>query len=123
VRVTGFVSDSDRDALYAGAVCLVFPSLYEGFGLPILEAMAMGAPVIASNSSAMPEVAGHAALLVDPKSPAEIAAAIRSVIEDDGLAARLSSAGRKRALRFSWDVTAASVLQVYARLANTARPR
>ena len=121
VRITGFVSDSDRDALYAGAACLVFPSLYEGFGLPILEAMALGTPVITSNSSAMAEVAGDAALLVNPENADEIAAAIRSIVEDDTLAASLTRAGRKQAGRFSWDATAVSVLKIYGALANFVR--
>ena len=118
VRITGFVPDSDRDALYAGASCVVYPSLYEGFGFPVLEAMAMGTPVITSTCSALAEVAGGGALLVDPRSQDEIVSAIRSVLEDEPLAAALTRAGRDRARSFSWEATAASVLRVYAMVAN-----
>jgi len=102
VIFTGQVAESKLPSLYRGAVALLFPSLYEGFGLPIVEAMACGTPVITSNVTAMPEVAGGAALLVEPTSTIEIAAAIQTVIEDASLRARLRAKGVARAATFSW---------------------
>ena len=111
----------ERPALAAvvrGAEALVFPSLLEGFGLPVLEAMACGVPVIVSRVSSLPEVAGDAALYVDPVSPDEIAAAIVLLSGDRGLAARLGAAGRERAARFRWDEAAAATATVLRRAAG-----
>jgi glycosyltransferase involved in cell wall biosynthesis len=110
---TGYVPPADLPALYAGAACFVFPSLYEGFGLPVLEAMAAGTPVIASRVGAIPEVAGDAALLVDARRPAELAEAIEAVLTDSTLSARLVARGRVRARRFTWDAVARETLAVY----------
>lgn len=116
VRFTGYLPDADVPLLYSGATAFVFPSLYEGFGLPVLEAMACGAPVVTSNVSSLPEVAGDAALLVDPCDTAAIAAAIRRIIEEPGLAERLRTRGLARAAQFSWERTAEETLAVYHRL-------
>ena len=105
VRWLGHVPDEDLPGLYAGAQCFVLPSLYEGFGLPCLEAMACGTPVVASNAGALPETCGGAALLVDPRDPAAIADAVEQAIGDDLLVA----AGLTRASQFSWDRTAREV--------------
>jgi glycosyltransferase involved in cell wall biosynthesis len=113
IILTGETSAADRDALYRGASVFVYPSLYEGFGLPVLEAMARGAPCVVSTASSLPEVAGEAALLVDPRSVAGLAEAIERVTNDQALASRLSAAGRRRADRFSWEETARLTLEVY----------
>jgi glycosyltransferase involved in cell wall biosynthesis len=106
VRFTGTVSDSDLATAYRGAIALVFPSLYEGFGLPVVEAMACGTPVVTSNTTALPEIAAGAAVLVDPSSIEEIAHALVRVYVDDGLRARLRDAGLARATHFSWSAVA-----------------
>jgi glycosyltransferase involved in cell wall biosynthesis len=110
---TGYVPARDLPALYAGAECFVFPSLYEGFGLPVLEAMAAGTPVVASRVGAIPEVAGDAALLVDARRPDELAAAIEAVVGDPALRERLASRGRARAKLFTWEAVARQTLAVY----------
>jgi glycosyltransferase involved in cell wall biosynthesis len=113
VVLTGSVSPEDLDAMYRGADLFVYPSLYEGFGLPVVEAMARGVPCIVSASSSLPEVAGEAALPVDPRSVAGLAEALERVLADEDLAARLRRAGLARAARFSWDRTARQTLEVY----------
>ncbi len=118
VRFPGFIDDDDLPAVYGGAALFVFPSLYEGFGLPLLEAMACGVPVVTSNVSSMPEVAGDAALLVDPRDVDGLAAAIARVLRDGALRDRLRGAGIARARRFSWTVTARQTLDAYASLAR-----
>ena len=112
VVLTGYVPDEDVPALVAGAVALAYPSRYEGFGLPVLEAMACGTPVLSSNVSAIPEVTGDAALLVDPTSEDAIADGLRRIVEDDGLRARLSAAGIERAAGFTWERTARATAEV-----------
>lgn len=116
VRLTGYVSDEALHALYDGARALVFPSLYEGFGLPALEAMAHGTPVITSNTSALPEIVGEAGLLVDPIFPQAIAGAMRQLLGDDDLCRLLSARGLERAKLFSWQKTAQKTLAVYRHL-------
>jgi len=113
VVLTGPLPGEDLDALYRGTAAFVYPSLYEGFGLPVLEAMARGAPTVASSTSSLPEVYGDAALGVDPRSIAEIAAAMERLVTDAELAGRLGSLGRARAERFTWDETARLTLEVY----------
>jgi len=113
VHFTGYVADADLPAIYAGADVFAFPSLYEGFGLPVLEAMASGVPVVTSNVSAMPEVAGDAALLVDPTDASALARAIASILDDQSLAARLRAAGLERARAFTWDACAVRTVAVY----------
>ncbi len=110
IERSGYVTDEDLHRLYTHCDCFVYPSLYEGFGLPILEAMAAGAPVITSNNSSMPEIAGDAALLIDPMNTSEIAAALALVLTDHDVAADLRERGRIRAAAFSWDLTAQQVL-------------
>ena len=103
MRLPGWVDDATLDGLYRAADCFVFPSLAEGFGLPVLEAMLRGAPVACSNATSLPEVAGDAALLFDPLDVDAIAESVRRILEDVELAARLRAAGPKRARRFSWE--------------------
>lgn len=110
---TGFVSDEHLRALYEGSTALVFPSLYEGFGLPALEAMSVGTPVIASNVSSFPEVVGEAGLLVDPRSTEEIAAAMHRLLLSPDLRRILRARGRQRSKAFTWDSTARQTLDVY----------
>ena len=114
VRFTGFVDDADLPAVYSGAALFVFPSLHEGFGLPLLEAMACGVPVVTSNISSMPEVAGDAAVLVDPRDADGLAAAIARLLRDEALRDRLREAGIARARQFSWETTARRTLDAYA---------
>lgn len=102
-----------RAALYAGASAFMFPSLAEGFGLPILEAMACGAPVVTSNRSSMPEVAGAAAELCDPSDPASIGAALAKILRDPELAEDLRRVGYKRAREFTWERTARQTVECY----------
>lgn len=109
----GPASDDQLVYLYKNALALVYPSLYEGFGLPILEAMSVGTPVITSNRSAMSEVAGKAALLVDPSSPGEISEAMNRLKEDSFLRKRLRTLGMRRAHDYSWKKTAAQTLMLY----------
>jgi glycosyltransferase involved in cell wall biosynthesis len=113
VLFTGYVGDADLPALYSAAAAFVFPSLYEGFGLPPLEAMACGAPVIASASSSLPEVVGDAALTADPHDIGGLAAAIERVVGDAELRAELRRRGIARAARFSWQRTARETLAAY----------
>lgn len=116
VHFTGFIPDTDLPGIYNGADLFVFPSLYEGFGLPVLEAMACGTPVITSNTSSLPEVAGDAALLVDPYNVEEIAAVMRMVLEDPDLARDLGNRGLERAREFTWEKTAQRTISVYEKV-------
>lgn len=113
VRVLGYVPEDDLAALYSASLATVYPSLYEGFGLPPLEAMACGSPVITSNASSLPEVVGEAALLVDPHDTAAIEAALVRVQDDSELRETLREQGLKRAKQFSWETTARRTLAVY----------
>jgi glycosyltransferase involved in cell wall biosynthesis len=119
VHVLGHQPPEVLAALYSAATGLVFPSLCEGFGLPILEAMACGCSVITSNGSAMAEVAGQAALRVDPESVPEIAAAMGQLASDEALRDRLRELGHARAARFTWEATARATLDAMKRLAQT----
>jgi glycosyltransferase involved in cell wall biosynthesis len=111
----GWVSAADLEGLYRAAACFAFPSLSEGFGLPVLEAMRRGVPVACSNASAVPEVAGDSALLFDPHDPAAIAEAVGRLLEDRGLAEELAERGRERAALFSWRRTAEETLESHQR--------
>ncbi|MBA2260567.1 MAG: glycosyltransferase family 4 protein, partial [Acidobacteria bacterium] len=113
VRFLGFVSDKTLACLYRLAGVFVFPSLYEGFGLPPLEAMASGTPVITSNVSSLPEVVGDAALLIDPYDAGAIAAAMRRVLTEPALAADMRARGLERVTHFSWDRSVRRIRQIY----------
>jgi glycosyltransferase involved in cell wall biosynthesis len=113
VRLLGWVSDQELEDLYRAADAFVFPSLHEGFGLPVLEAMARGVPVATSARTSLPEVAGDAALLFDAEDEASIAEAVERLLYDPDLARRLAAAGPRQAARFSWDATAEGVVASY----------
>jgi glycosyltransferase involved in cell wall biosynthesis len=115
VIFTGYVPEGDLPALYSGAVCFVYPSYFEGFGLPPLEAMSCGAAVVAGDRTSLPEVVGDAGLLVDPFDTDAIAAAIARLVDDRTLRATLSARGLARAGRFDWRETARLTLEVYRR--------
>ncbi len=119
----GYLDDATVAALYRRCTAFVYPSLYEGFGLPVLEAMACGAPVITSNLSSLPEVAGDAALLVDPHSVEAIGTALAQLIERPELRAELRRRGAQRAAQFSWERTARGVLEVYHEAVERHRAR
>jgi glycosyltransferase involved in cell wall biosynthesis len=112
------VSDEQMRALYGAATLFAFPSLYEGFGLPVLEAMQRGVPVITSTTTSLPEVAGDAAKLVDPTDVDALARALEEVVGDPGLHAELAERGRVQAGRFSWQATAAETVAAYEQLAG-----
>lgn len=112
IRQLGYVSDAELRSLYAHALCLVFPSFYEGFGLPPLEAMACGCPVIVSDRAALPELCGDAALYCDPDRPQSVAGHIRSLQNDAALRAELRAKGLARAAAYSWDQCAEDLMQV-----------
>ncbi|HEY6360069.1 MAG TPA: glycosyltransferase family 1 protein [Vicinamibacterales bacterium] len=116
VALLGHVSEERLQTLYRGAAALVYPSLYEGFGLPVLEAMASGTPVIASRAASMPEVLGDAGILLDPLDVNEWAGAIVKVVNDEHMRERMRHAGRARASTFTWERTARATLAVYHRV-------
>jgi glycosyltransferase involved in cell wall biosynthesis len=115
VRFEDWLEDPDLEGLYRAAACFALPSLIEGFGLPVLEAMARGTPVACSDRWALPEVAGDAALLFDPEDPQAVTSALRRLLEDRELAARLAARGRERASEFTWQRTAEITLAAYGR--------
>ncbi|WP_029214913.1 glycosyltransferase family 4 protein [Kallotenue papyrolyticum] len=110
---TGYISDATLAALYRTCTVFVYPSLYEGFGLPVIEAMALGAPVITSNTSSLPEAAGDGAMLVDPYSEQAISDALNCILTNADVRQALRHRGRQQAARFSWEHTAVQTLQVY----------
>jgi glycosyltransferase involved in cell wall biosynthesis len=105
------------------AKVFVFPSLYEGFGLPPLEAMAHGTPVVASNTTALPEVVGQAAMMVNPENVFEISRALQRVLTDQGLRERLKAAGLEQAQRFRWDQSVGRILKVYTEVVAERKKR
>jgi alpha-1,3-rhamnosyl/mannosyltransferase len=118
VRFMGLVPEPDLPHFYAGAACFVYPSLFEGFGLPVLEAMACGTPVVASDRTALPELVGSAGLLVDPESIDDLAKAIERVVHDRELAAELGRRALDRSREYSWQETACRTLRVYEEAAG-----
>src|SRR3989441_13296768 len=122
LRFTGYLSDEDLRALYSTCRIFIYPSLYEGFGLPPLEAMACGAPVVAGRVPALQEVLGRAARLVDPLNVEALAGSIVELIENDEERRRLASNGPKHAAKFSWKETARRTLKVYRDAVSEARP-
>jgi glycosyltransferase involved in cell wall biosynthesis len=120
VRWLGWTSEADLEGLYALAAAFAFPSLYEGFGFPVLEAMQRGVPVACSDRASLPEVAGDAALLFDPTEPRAIAAAVEEILGDPGEAELMRAAGRAQAERFTWAETARGTLRSYDRALSEA---
>ena len=118
ILFTGYVPDLELPALYSGAICFVYPSYFEGFGLPVLEAMQCGVPVIAGNRTSLPEVVGDAGVLVDPFDEGELATAIARIADNPDYRAKLSVKGLNRARAFDWNNTARLTLQVYERAAR-----
>ncbi|MDJ0703949.1 MAG: glycosyltransferase family 1 protein [Leptolyngbyaceae cyanobacterium MO_188.B28] len=118
VIFTGYIPDNDLSAIYSGALAFVYPSLYEGFGLPPLEAMQCGVPVITSNTSALPEVVDQAGILINPKQEDELCGAILQVVEDAELRAKLSQKSIQQAAKFSWEKCAEQTISLYQIAAN-----
>ena len=114
VHLSGYVSDAELQSVYTRAHGLLMPSLYEGFGLPVLEAMQHGVPVIASSTSSLPEVVGDAGLLINPYSEEEMASAIQRLVKDEALHADLSARAQGRVEQFSWQRAAAETLELFA---------
>ena len=112
VEILGYVRDEELKALYENALGLVFPSIYEGFGLPVLEAMRCGCPVLSSDAAALPETAGEAALYFDPRNPARFAGQLRIFLADSALRDDLRRKGYQRAARFTWEDTARRALEI-----------
>jgi glycosyltransferase involved in cell wall biosynthesis len=121
IKFVGYVPEEDLPALYSGAMCFVYPSYFEGFGLPVLEAMQCGAPVIVGNQTSLPEVAGDAALLFDPFDTRALGEAIAKVIDHPNYRAELRARGLKRAAEFSWIAAANLTLKAYERAAEIRR--
>lgn len=121
IRFTGYVPDDDLPALYSGALGFCYLSYFEGFGLPLLEAMQCGTPVIAANRTSLPEVVGEAGMLVDPFDETVIAGAMRALVENPGYRLELSVKGRKRAEHFSWREVARLTLEGYERASGQGR--
>jgi glycosyltransferase involved in cell wall biosynthesis len=115
VRLTGYVSDEDLVRLYSSASCFLFPSLYEGYGLPLLEAMACGAPVVAGDATSLPEVVGDAGLTVPARDETAVAVAVLRLLNDPELAAGLRERGLRRAAEHSWEACAEATVAVYRR--------
>jgi len=116
VHLIGFADEADLPALYSAAACFAFPSLYEGFGLPILEAMGCGTPVVTSDKSSLPEVAGDAALIIDPYSVDQLADSLRQLIDDSTLRQAFIAKGHQRAESFTWEKSARQLRQIYTNL-------
>jgi alpha-1,3-rhamnosyl/mannosyltransferase len=120
LRCLGYVRERDLPGLTAAATVFAYPSLYEGFGFPVVQAMAAGVPVLTSDVSSLPEVAGDAAVLVDPRSVAGIAAGLERLLESPSLRARLAHAGKLRARAFQWEECARRSLRFFERVAGAA---
>jgi glycosyltransferase involved in cell wall biosynthesis len=122
VRFAGRAADEDLPAIYSLASCLAYPSFYEGFGLPVLEAMACGTPVVTARVSSLPEVGGEAVLYVDPHDVESLVQALERALHDEPLQAHLRAAGREQARRFTWPGAAAALLEAYRAVAGDAWP-
>ena len=122
IRRMGYVTEAVKADLLAGAELLAYPSVYEGFGFPLLEAMAAGTPVVATNVGAVPETAGRAAVLVEPSDPSALAGALLAVLEDDTLRADLADRGRERSVAFPWERSVGELHGLYRELAGRSRP-
>jgi alpha-1,3-rhamnosyl/mannosyltransferase len=116
VRYLGYVNEEELPGLTAGAAAFVYPSLYEGFGIPVAQAMAASVPVVTSNTSCLPEIAGEGALLVDPQSPTEIRGALEKLLTSSALRKKLGEAGRERAQQYRWDNSARKSLEFFRRV-------
>jgi glycosyltransferase involved in cell wall biosynthesis len=123
VRMLGYVPRDDLPAFYAGAGCLVFPSLFEGFGIPLVEAMRIGCPIAASNVTSIPEIVGDAGVLFDPLDPADISRALAAILRDPGMATELARRGRARAELFSASRAAERTLELFERVGREGRTR
>src|SRR5260370_10738253 len=123
VQYLGYVSENDLPSLTAGATAFVYPSLYEGLLFPVVQAMAAGVPVITSNTSCLPEIAGEGALLVDPKSPEELRATVEKLLDSESLRASIGAKGRARASRYRWSECARLSLEFFQRVAGATEPR
>jgi alpha-1,3-rhamnosyl/mannosyltransferase len=115
MRLTGWLADEDVEGFYAAAAAFVYPSLHEGFGMPVLEAMRRAVPTACADATSLPEVAGDAALMFDPRSEDAIAGAVRALLYDPTLAADLAARGPARAAQFGWDRTARAAWESYER--------
>jgi glycosyltransferase involved in cell wall biosynthesis len=113
IRYVGYLAHDDKPAVLGGAAAFIFPSFYEGFGLPVIEAMSLGVPVLAAKRASLPEICGDAAVLVDPDSDEDIAAALKKILDDDGFSAELRARSLKRAAGFSWRRTALETIRTY----------
>lgn len=118
IQIVNNIPDEELPYFYSGATALLLPSLYEGFGMPAIEAMACGTPVIAANACSLPEVVGDAALLVDPYSINSIVEGIQRILSDDNLREDLAIRGLKRSRLFSWEKTARETLKLYQEVYN-----
>jgi glycosyltransferase involved in cell wall biosynthesis len=119
LHFTGYVSDEDLNAIYSGATAFIYPSLYEGFGLPTLEAMKCGTPVIASNRTSIPEVVGEAGILIDPQDEDALCQAMLNLLKDGSIAQDLREKGFERSQQFSWAKCAAETVEVYKKVVNS----
>ena len=119
--MVGFIADKDLPAFYQGTSAFVWPSLYEGFGIPVLEAMASGAPVVTSKIPVFEEVTGRAAVLVDPKNSTDIANGITKILSNPKFAGELGAKGKVRAKSFSWEKSAKVLLRLYKKIASKRR--
>lgn len=118
IKILGYVQEKDLAELYENAICLVYPSLYEGFGLPVLDAMSLGCPVITSNISSLPEVGGNAVLYVDPKNTEDIKNSMIRIIESDELREHLINKGLEQAKKFSWEKCARETRKTYEKVCS-----
>jgi len=118
VQITGYLPQEDLIPLYAGAALFVYPSLYEGFGMPLLEAMASGVPIVASRTSSIPEVVGEAGVLVDPLSISDVSEAIRKLLDNSSLRSSYREKGIQRAKQFTWERAAQETLKIYQEIIN-----